>query len=137
MVTIPEPLILTALSRVGLLDLINSHGGLETEAVDLPLSHGQKQLLCLVRAMLSHSSILIMDEATSSVDAVTEDLVQDIPRTESQGRTVLAVAHRLGTIVDFDRVLVLDQGRVVEFGEPRDLLTREDGYFRMLHERRQ
>ena len=84
--------------------------------------------------MLSHSSILIIDEASSSVDAETDKLIQDILRTDFKNRTILAIAHRLHTIVDYNRVLVLEGGAVVEFGDPRDLLEKNRGAFKDLYE---
>ena len=136
-VTTTDSLILAVLTRVGLCSIIEIHGGLQADVADLPLSHGQKQLLCLARAMLSHSSVLVIDEASSSVDVETDKLIQDILRTEFKSQTVLAVAHRVQTIADFDRVVVLERGRVVEFGDPRDLLARDRGAFRGLYEQQQ
>ncbi|PWY68398.1 ABC bile acid transporter [Aspergillus heteromorphus CBS 117.55] len=98
------------------------------------LSHGQRQLLCLVRAILSRPAILVLDEATSAVDRATDALIQQSIRT-GFGRerpTLLVIAHRIQTIADFDKVLVMDAGQVVEFGSPRDLLRRQDGAFRRL-----
>ena len=93
----------------------------------LNLSQGQRQLLCLARAIVSRPRILVLDEATSSVDMETDRLIQQSIREEFGGRcTLIVIAHRLSTIVDFDRVLVLGQGQVVEYGTPRDLYEKED-----------
>lgn len=98
------------------------------------LSHGQRQLLCLARAILSQPKILILDEATSAVDSKTQGLIQSSIRTEFPETTVLVVAHRLSTVADFDRILVLDAGKQVEFGSPRELMDVTDGLFRGLVE---
>ncbi|KAK5952602.1 hypothetical protein OHC33_006194 [Knufia fluminis] len=92
----------------------------------LNLSQGQRQLLCLARAIVSRPRILVLDEATSSVDMETDKLIQQSIREEFGGRcTLIVIAHRLSTIADFERVLVLSQGRVLEYGTPRELY--EDG----------
>jgi ATP-binding cassette subfamily C (CFTR/MRP) protein 1 len=103
-----------------------------------PLSAGQAQLLALARAFLRKDSspsprVLLLDEATSSVDLATDKIVQAVLRAEFSGHTIISVAHRLETIMDADVVVVLDQGRVVETGEPRALLRGEGvGAFRGL-----
>ncbi|KAL4938914.1 P-loop containing nucleoside triphosphate hydrolase protein [Aspergillus oleicola] len=96
------------------------------------LSHGQRQLLCLARAMVRQPKIMILDEATASVDKDTDRLIQRSLRSAQGLRqtTLLIIAHRLNTIVDVDTVLVLDAGKIVETGTPRELLLREQGYFR-------
>ena len=87
----------------------------------LTLSHGQRQLLCICRAMLQRSTILVCDEATSSVDTRTDSLIQQIVRTEFVHCTVITIAHRLDTIMDCDLILVMDNGRCVESGSPEGL----------------
>lgn len=95
----------------------------------LNLSQGQRQLLCLARAIVSRPKIMVLDEATSAVDKATDVLIQRSIREEFRDATLIVIAHRLSTIADFDRLLVLDQGVAVEFDEPRRLLERE-GVFR-------
>ena len=85
-------------------------------------SQGQRQLFCLARALLRRSRILMMDEATASVDLETDKLIQRVVRTEFAHCTVLTIAHRLNTIMDADKVLVMDAGRAVEFDTPHSLL---------------
>ncbi|PYH96650.1 putative multidrug resistance protein [Aspergillus ellipticus CBS 707.79] len=99
-------------------------------------SHGQRQLLCLARAILSRPAVLVLDEATSAVDRTSDELIQQSIRAGfgRERTTLLVIAHRIRTIADFDRVVVMDAGRVVEFGAPRDLLGRQDGAFRRLVE---
>ncbi|XP_022093427.1 multidrug resistance-associated protein 4-like [Acanthaster planci] len=98
-------------------------------------SVGQRQLLCLARAILRKNKILIVDEATANVDARTDRLILTTIRQRFKHCTVLTIAHRLNTIMDSDRVLVLDAGRLIEFDEPYILLQKEDSAFtRMVQE---
>ncbi|XP_054838697.1 ATP-binding cassette sub-family C member 2 isoform X2 [Eublepharis macularius] len=92
------------------------------------LSVGQRQLLCLARALLRKSKILILDEATAAVDMETDHLIQETIRSEFASCTVLTIAHRLHTIMDSHRVMVLQAGKIVEFNSPEQLL-QEDGIF--------
>ena len=108
---------------------------MDTIVADWPLSHGQRQLLCLARALVARSNILLLDEATSSVDHTTEELVNKIVAEDFRESTVLAVAHRLSTIVGFDTVIVMEGGKAVEVGKPAELLRIEGGKFRGLYER--
>lgn len=96
------------------------------------LSQGQRQLLCLARAMLKKPTVMVMDEATASIDYNTDSKIQETIR-ELTG-TVITIAHRLQTIVDYDKVLVLDKGEVVEFDHPWELINRKDGTFRSMCE---
>ncbi|EMC96893.1 hypothetical protein BAUCODRAFT_106032 [Baudoinia panamericana UAMH 10762] len=91
------------------------------------LSQGQRQLLCLARAMLKAPKVLLMDEATASIDYATDAKIQETIREIKN--TTLTIAHRLQTIIDYDKVLVLDKGEVVEFGDPYELVNNERGIF--------
>lgn len=93
------------------------------------LSVGQRQLICLGRALLRKTKVLVLDEATAAVDLETDDLIQRTIRTEFNECTVLTIAHRLNTIMDSDRVIVLDKGRVVEFDTPNNLLQDKNSIF--------
>ncbi|KAG0652941.1 ATP-dependent bile acid permease [Hyphodiscus hymeniophilus] len=94
------------------------------------LSQGQKQLLCLARSILSRPRLLLLDEATSAVDMMTDALIQRSIREEFSNTTLLVVAHRLSTVADFDRILVMRDGVAAEFGSPKELLQKEDGIFK-------
>jgi ATP-binding cassette subfamily C (CFTR/MRP) protein 4 len=91
-------------------------------------SVGQRQLLCLARAILSKNKILVLDEATASVDRRTDQLLQEALHKTFHDGTILAVAHRLDTVIDNDMILVLGAGKVLEFGPPADLI-RSGGHF--------
>lgn len=93
------------------------------------LSSGQKQLLCLARALLKKSQVLVLDEATAAVDVQTDKIIQETIRSEFKEKTILTIAHRLDTIMDSDRVLVLERGQVKEFDSPEALLKDKDGVF--------
>lgn len=98
----------------GLLTLLTEGGG--------NLSVGQRQLMCLARALLVPTRILVLDEATAAVDVETDKVLQETIRSAFKDRTILTIAHRLNTIMDSDRILVLDAGRVAEFDSPENLL---------------
>ncbi|KAK3684426.1 Transporter of the ATP-binding cassette (ABC) [Vermiconidia calcicola] len=91
------------------------------------LSQGQRQLLCLARAMLKDPKVLLMDEATASIDYATDARIQETIREIKN--TTVTIAHRLQTIIDYDKVLVLDKGEVIEFGDPLQLISKEAGMF--------
>ncbi|KAF8927650.1 P-loop containing nucleoside triphosphate hydrolase protein [Dissophora ornata] len=106
-------------------------GGLDSQVSEFGenLSVGQRQLLCLARAMLTRARVIIMDEATASVDVATDVMLQKAIRVDFAESTVLTIAHRLNTVIDYSRVLVLDQGEIKEFDTPANLLSRPDSVF--------
>ncbi|KIJ61804.1 hypothetical protein HYDPIDRAFT_183028 [Hydnomerulius pinastri MD-312] len=92
-------------------------------------STGEKQLICMARAILKRSKVLIMDEATASVDYATDELIGKTIRKEFANSTILTIAHRLRTVIDYDRVMLLDEGRIVEFDSPSTLLSDPSSRF--------
>ncbi|PVH74356.1 ABC transporter-like protein [Cadophora sp. DSE1049] len=122
-----------ALKKVGLWTIVTEAGGLDVamEPEDL-LSHGQRQLFCLARTLLRSSKVLVIDEATASVDLQTDQLMQKIISEHFKECTVIAVAHRLQPIRHHDRIAVFGNGRIVEYGEPDVLLADEGSRFKAL-----
>jgi ATP-binding cassette subfamily C (CFTR/MRP) protein 2 len=109
----------------GLQSLVSEAGG--------NMSVGQRQLICLARALLKRPQVLVLDEATASVDYETDNLIQKAIRTEFDC-TVLTIAHRLNTIMDVDRIIVLANGRLLENGSPAELMEQEGGVFKEMVE---
>lgn len=93
------------------------------------MSAGQRQVICLTRALLRNSKVLILDEASSSLDMETDRLIQETIRTHLKDATILTIAHRLFTLADYDKIIVMEEGLVAECGRPHDLLQREGGKF--------
>ncbi len=98
------------------------------------LSSGQRQLLAFLRAYVSNSSILILDEATSSIDSYSEEMIQIATEKITKGRTSIVIAHRLATIKKADKIVVMDAGKIVEIGTHKELLSKENGYYKNLYE---
>ena len=98
------------------------------------LSSGQRQLIAFLRAYVSNPSILILDEATSSIDTYSEELIQRATETVTKGRTSIVIAHRLATIINADKIIVMDKGLIVEQGNHYDLVHRENGYYKRLYD---
>lgn len=98
------------------------------------LSSGQRQLISFLRAYVTNPSILVLDEATSSVDSYSEQLIQDATDKITKGRTSIVIAHRLATIKKADSIIVMDSGEIVEQGTHKELLKKKDGYYRNLYE---
>jgi len=98
------------------------------------LSSGQRQLISFLRAYVSKPRILILDEATSSIDSYSEQLIQKATEKITKGRTSIVIAHRLATIQNADIILVMDKGKIVEKGTHQELLQQENGYYKNLYE---
>lgn len=135
--------IIQALKDVALWDVIVANGDadkyahpLDVLVEELHFSHGQRQLFCIARALLRRgtSSVLVLDEATSNLDAASDALVQRLLRQKFAAHTIIAVAHRLDTILDFDKVVVMNQGSLVEYGEPHRLLEQQGSWFKSLYD---
>ncbi len=109
--------------------------GTEVGERGVKLSGGERQRVAIARAFLSDAPILVMDEATSSLDSEAEERVAEAAERLMEGRTTLVIAHRLATVERMDRILVFDQGRIVEDGTPATLMEREDGLYRGLRQR--
>ena len=98
------------------------------------LSSGQRQLIAFLRAYVSNPSILILDEATSSIDTYSEELIQKATQTITKGRTSIVIAHRLATIINADKIVVMDKGLIVEQGTHQELLEKSGGYYKNLYD---
>lgn len=98
------------------------------------LSHGQRQMVCLARAILDPRRIVVLDEATSAVDRATDTMVQEVIRREFADSTIIVVAHRLATVADLDKVLVLDEGAAVELGSPAELMEKKGVFWDMVNQ---
>jgi ABC-type multidrug transport system fused ATPase/permease subunit len=98
------------------------------------LSSGQRQLIAFLRAYVSNPSILILDEATSSIDTHSEELIQKATEKITKGRTSIIIAHRLATVINADKIVVMDKGKVVEQGNHLELLKIENGNYKKLYD---
>jgi len=127
-----DQVILSALADIEMLDWVLSRGGLDSPLEASSISSGQQQLLCLARALVNQSRILILDEPTSNVDEESETKMMTLIEDRFQDRTVIAVAHQLRTIRNFDIVVVLEDGKILEYGEPNDLLHKRESRFKEL-----
>ncbi|EXJ85589.1 hypothetical protein A1O1_05954 [Capronia coronata CBS 617.96] len=125
--------ILHALAEVQMQEVVDELGGLDALVNGDKMSVGQKQLICLARATLRPGSILVLDEATASLDLATDEQVQKIIRTAFRNHTVITIAHRLQTIVDYDHIAVISDGKLAEYGPPARLLENESSYFAQLY----
>jgi len=125
-----------AAKKIGVHEFINSlPGGYQYNVKErgVMLSSGQRQLIAFLRAFLSNPTILILDEATSSVDSYSEELIQNATETITKEKTSIIIAHRLATIQKANRIVVMDQGEIVEIGTHKELLDKKDGHYQKLH----
>ncbi|KQC34358.1 antibiotic ABC transporter ATP-binding protein [Nonlabens sp. YIK11] len=135
--SITEEDVIAAAKKIGVHEFINSlpngyHYNVKERGV--MLSSGQRQLIAFLRAYVSNPSILVLDEATSSVDAYSEQLIQDATDIITKDRTSIVIAHRLATIKKADKIIVMDAGEIVEMGTHHELLQKEGGYYKNLYE---
>jgi ABC-type multidrug transport system fused ATPase/permease subunit len=97
-------------------------------------SCGQRQLICLARALVRKAKVLVMDEATAAIDVETDSVIQKTIREDMKDCTILTIAHRIGTVIDSDRVLVIGEGRMVEFDTPEELVRRKGVFYKLAKE---
>jgi subfamily B ATP-binding cassette protein MsbA len=126
-----------AAAEIGVIDFINelpNSFDYNVKERGVMLSTGQRQLLAFLRAYVSNPDILILDEATSSIDSYSEQLIQDATEKITKNRTSIVIAHRLATVKSADKIIVMNLGEIVEQGTHKELLTIENGYYRNLYE---
>jgi len=129
--------VLDASKKIGVHDFIMSlpdNYDFDVKERGVMLSSGQRQLIAFLRSYVSNPSILILDEATSSIDTYSEELIQRATETITKGRTSIIIAHRLATIVNADKIVVMDKGLIVEQGTHQELLNKTDGYYKNLYD---
>jgi len=112
---------LNILRECNLLDIINEKGGLSGMVSNSSLSAGEKQLLCICRAFLKHSRIVLIDEATANIDIKNDAIIQRVISEKFRESTVLTIAHRLSTLQNSNKIMVMDKGKLIEFGSPAEL----------------
>lgn len=129
--------VITSAKQIGVHDFIMSlPNGYDYDVKErgVMLSSGQRQLIAFLRAYVSKPSILILDEATSSIDTYSEELIQNATETITKGRTSIVIAHRLATIINADKIIVMDKGIIVEQGTHSELLMQNTGFYKNLYE---
>lgn len=135
--TITREEVIEAAKKIGAHDFIMSlpnNYDYDVKERGAMLSSGQRQLIAFLRAYISNPSILILDEATSSIDAYLEELIQKATETLTKNRTSIIIAHRLATVINANKIIVLDKGMVVEEGNHKTLLDKPNGFYRKLYE---
>jgi len=129
--------VIESAKKIGIHKFIESlPGGYDHDVKErgVMLSSGQRQLIAFLRAYISNPSILILDEATSSIDSYSEELIQKATETITKGRTSIVIAHRLATIIKADKIIVMDKGRIVEEGTHQELVNKVEGYYKKLYD---
>lgn len=135
--SITRAYVIEAAQKIGVHDFIMSlPNGYDYNVKErgVMLSSGQRQLIAFLRAYVSNPSILILDEATSSIDSYSEELIQEATLKITKGRTSIVIAHRLATVVNADKIIVMDKGLIVEQGKHSELLQLEKGYYKNLYD---
>ena len=134
---ITEEMVINAAKEIGIHEFIMSlPNGYQYNVKErgVMLSSGQRQLIAFLRAYISNPHILIMDEATSSIDTYSEEMLQRATETITKGRTSIVIAHRLATIMNASKIIVMDKGQIVEEGKHTDLILKENGYYKKLYD---
>ena len=128
-----------ALRKVNLLSFVEAQGGLEMPLLSngSNISGGQKQRLSLARALLHDSPVYIFDEATSNIDAESEEMIMEVIHELAKSRTILLISHRLANVVGSDCIFMLENGRVTEAGKHEELLKKGGSYSRLFKEQRE
>jgi ABC-type multidrug transport system fused ATPase/permease subunit len=129
--------VITAAKKIGVHDFIMSlPEGYDYNVKErgVMLSSGQRQLIAFLRAYVSNPSILILDEATSSIDTHSEELIQKAIETITKDRTSIVIAHRLATVINASKIIVMDKGQIVEFGKHSELVNKPNGYYKKLYD---
>lgn len=129
--------VITAANKIGVHDFIMSlPEGYDYNVKErgVMLSSGQRQLIAFLRAYVSNPSILILDEATSSIDTHSEELIQKATETITKDRTSIVIAHRLATVINASKIIVMDKGQIVEFGKHSELVNKPNGYYKKLYD---
>ena len=129
--------VLDAAKKIGVHNFIMSlpdNYDFDVKERGIMLSSGQRQLIAFLRSYVSNPSILILDEATSSIDTYSEELIQRATETITKGRTSIIIAHRLATIVNADKIVVMDKGLIVEEGTHQELINKQEGYYKNLYD---
>ena len=135
--TISREDVITAAKKIGVHDFIMTlpeDYDYNVKERGVMLSSGQRQLIAFLRAYVSNPSILILDEATSSIDTHSEELIQKATETITKDRTSIVIAHRLATIVNASKIIVMDKGQIVEQGTHQELLMKANGYYKKLYD---
>lgn len=123
----------TVLQQLLLTDMVDGlEQGLDTDVSAVTVSGGQRQRIALARALLAEPDVLLLDEVTAQIDGLSETAVHDVIRHQARERAVLTIAHRLSTVVDADTIIVMDRGRIVDYGRHEDLLERCALYRRLV-----
>lgn len=129
--TIDDSAMVSALKEVGLWYQIRDHSGLSANIDAANLSNGQRQILCIARAILFPGRIIIMDEPTAGFDEHTERLATELLRKKLKGRTIISITHQINTVIDSDLVMVMDHVTVSELGAPQELLNKRDMFWQL------
>lgn len=120
------------MAECNILEIVEKRGGLDGVVSNDALSAGEKQMICICRALLKNSQIVLIDEATANIDVRNDMLIQKVIAEKFKGKTLLTIAHRLSTIANYDKIMIMEGGKLIEFGSPRGLYESRGVYFEMV-----